>query len=164
MYSAFNVRSGVRPDRNSCGALATWKATQVLSRSDRHGLFAFSFGRLPLWDPLSFGIWSYATCYILFLSATAISYYAKPSNRLMAGWSSEKPQWPWIKGFYFLVKNWVYRIIRIFVCLSSPPPPRLLLVIEEGEKIKYVTDFYFIDCWFVSQTFVMCNPSGIQQV
>lgn len=40
----------------------------------------------------------------------------------------------------------------------------LLLVIEEGEKIKYVTDFYFIDCWFVSETFVMFNPSGIQQV
>lgn len=47
--------------------LAMGKATQVLSRSARHGLFAFSLGRLPLWDPFSSGIWSYATCYFFFL-------------------------------------------------------------------------------------------------
>lgn len=53
--------------------LARGKATQVLSRSDRHGLFALSLGRLPLWDPFSSDVWSYATCYVLFLSAAVIS-------------------------------------------------------------------------------------------
>lgn len=48
MYSALNVGSGVRPDRYSCGAPVMGKATHVLSRSDRHGLFAFPFGHLPL--------------------------------------------------------------------------------------------------------------------
>lgn len=38
-----------------------------------------------------------------------------------------------------------------------------LLVIEEGEKIKYVTDFYLIDFWFVSETFVMFNPQGFSK-
>lgn len=100
--------------------LAMWKATQVLSRVTgivsllSHWAFAF--------------VRSLFICYLLLChllcSVSFCNCHKLPVPSLAAGWWQVDHQKSHsdlrIKGFYFLVEDWVYYIIRMLAWLSSP--------------------------------------------
>lgn len=99
--------------------LAMWKTAQVPSRSDRHSL-CFLTGALAFVRSLF--IWYLVLCCLL-CSFSFCNCHKLPMPGLAAGWWQVDHQKSdsdlRIKGFYFLVENWVY-YIRMFACVSSP--------------------------------------------